>query len=753
MKKVLPNATVFATSAITDTSADQLAYLCNVKRLSQWFYTGPRYLLSHNIRPVKWATIHHALGDGFIAKYADPLCVLGTGFGANTSYDMFDIDRGSPYHPSNDPRAFERFLATLDKIGLTTPVIIQSSCSGGIHVYYFFDRDINTFRIAALSQVSLINAKFQIADGTLELFPNCKPHDNKSNHKPHRSPLQPNNGGLILDRKGNPLLCGANLNHETQLAAFLEMAKASARGNNIDKILRQLDPVYEIFKSIPSRYQHIHRKSEPEGVREWREKLEVVTSIGWTDFHQTNQLIQQFIEYGVVFLKLNNEKALFDWAFKAITSANGYSQYCRHQHQIEPRILDWIEPTLKKEFYVPYCGHPTRSRDRDNFIAQHKTSKALPTSKEEVYRRARVELVASKIQQTVETILGMVADIPSRTSDVIKLIQTIARQTFGQAFSKNTLYKAHYKYIWMKLIATKEVYDIVPATPITPLNMEYQVEMEVESAFEGSIFCVTDLPKINLKPIDGETWHSAPIVCSVNVSSCPPLVNEIDLDLDLDMDLKNIPFDLDSDPRFIEVPTTPGLPNLDSNPRFPSIQPAQDDLITRPSHDRDKLIEPDPEQKDPIYPAHKKNDRVQLIDIDDREHQSTGVVCAIIGSRAMVKWDVSRKLNTYPIANLKIINPKIPKKLSEAQQIILYAEKSKYLAQLIPYSGCLVSTIDAQQVHGWVIAVRDWDVYVNWQDGSSGRYAIEELICIYSPCANNFIEKLIDRSQVPASEF
>ena len=165
------------------------------------------------------------------------------------------------------------------------------------------------------------------------------------------------------------------------------------------------------------------------------------------------------------------------------------------------------------------------------------------------------------------------------------------------------------------------------------------------------------------------------------------------------------------------------------------------------------MIEPDPEQKDPIYPAHKKNDRVQLIDIDDREHQSTGVVCAIIGSRAMVKWDVSRKLNTYPIANLKIINPKIPKKLSEAQQIILYAEKSKYLAQLIPYSGCLVSTTDAQQVHGWVIAVRDWDVYVNWQDGSSGRYAIEELICIYSPCANNFIEKLIDRSQVPASEF
>ena len=93
MKRVLPNVTDPATSAITATSADKLAYLSNVKRLSRWFYTGPRYLLSHNIRPVKWATIHNVLGDGFITKYIDPLCLLGTGFGANTSYDMFDIDR------------------------------------------------------------------------------------------------------------------------------------------------------------------------------------------------------------------------------------------------------------------------------------------------------------------------------------------------------------------------------------------------------------------------------------------------------------------------------------------------------------------------------------------------------------------------------------------------------------------------------------------------------------------------------------
>jgi|GEM_PF-6938427 len=722
MKRVLPNVTSTATSANTATFDNRLAYVSNVKRLSQWFYTGPRHLLSHNTTPVKWATIHAALGDGFITKYADPLFILGTGFGANTSYCMFDIDRGSRNHPSNDPRAFERFLATLDKIGLNIPVIIQSSDSGGIHVYYFFDRDINTFRIASLSQVTLIDAKFKIEDGTLENFPNCKQYGSKSNHKPHRSPLQPNSGGAILDRQGNPLVCGANLNHETQLAAFLEMAQASARGNNIDKISCKLDPVYKIFKGNPSKYQHTHKKNESESVREWREKLEVVMSIGWTGFHETNQLIKEFIEYGVVFLGLNNEKDLFEWAFKAITTAHGYSRWCRHQHEIQARIWDWIKPTLKKEFYVPYCGHPTRSRDRDNFIAKYKHSKSFPTPKAEVYKRARVESVASKISQTVQTILDTIADIPSRTSDVITLIQTIARQIFGQAFSKNTLYKLHYKHIWMKLIATKKIDNIVLVTSITPPNMEYRVETVTESAFEGSVFCVTDLAEINLKPTSGETWHSAPSVCSVIALPQPSLAHEVDPDPDLPPKLKNIP------------------PDLDSAPQLDPQLATSSDLSTLAINSRPTPIEPDPEPSNPV-PAYKKNDRVQLIDIDNREHQSTGVVCAIIGSRAMVKWDVSRKLNTYPIANLKLINPKPPEKLSDAQQTKISAEKSKYLAQLIPYSGCLV-TIDAQ-VYGMVISVRDRDVYVTWGGGSRTYHSIDELRCTYSPCVSSFIHKFI----------
>ncbi len=855
MKRVLPNVRSAATPEITATPADQLAYLSNVKRLSKWFYTGPRYLMSHNVTPVKWATIYGVLGDGgFITKYADPLCTLGTGFGANTNYLMKDVDRHSFYHPSNDPREFERFLTTLEKIGLNTPVIIQSSHSGGIHVYYFFDRSINTFRTASLAQVTLIDAKFTIKDGTLELFPNCKQFGNKINHKPHRSPLQPNGGGLILDRQGNPLMCGVNLNHETQLAAFLEMADASARGNNIDKVLAKLDPTYEIYKKNPSKYQHLHtHKNEPEHVREWRESREVLMSVGWTGFGETNELIPKFIEYAVVFLGLNNEKDLLAWALKVIPAAPGYSEWCRHQHEIEARILDWIKPTLEQEFYVPYCGHPARSRDRDNFIASYKHSKSVPTSKAEVYKRARVESVVHKIRQTVQTILDTIADIPSRTGDVIKLIQTIGRQIFGQAFSKNTLYKPHYKHIWMKLIEAQTASHVALITPITEPNIEYQAQIVTQSGFEGSVFRVTDPTKTNLKPIGGETWHSAPSVCSVNTHTRPPLDHEVpDPDPDLPS-IKNIHPDpdpnlapnpinsqsapiypsahpiepdgadltslsysdaiLDSiapDPIESQSALLPAQLNSDTNSQPNQIQPIRDDLTSRSAHDRHNLIDPnsDPDlsphsidshtsfdpidlhsidshtnldlaiydtnsQSNQIQPiradltsrsahdrdnpidshtssdpidcpvVYRKNDRVQLINSDDREHQSTGVVCAIVGSRAMVRWDVSRKINTYPIQNLKLINPK-KREISDAQQIFLVEEKSKYLAQLIPYIGCLViSTIDAK-LQGLIIAVKERDVYINWQDGSSGQCAIDELRCTYSPCVNNFIQKLIN---------
>ena len=618
MKKILPQITAPATSAITATSADKLQYLCNVQRLSELFYTGHRYILSHNVTPAVWSTIHEPLADGFIRKYADPLCLLGVGFGDYTNYLMGDIDRYSKYHPSNDPQAFKRILDTLHRKGLTTPVVIQSSWSGGIHLYYFFDRNFNTFRVASLALVALADDGLEIKDGHLELFPNCKPYadqfEDKSDHKRHRLPLQPKNGGAILDRNGNPLMCGANLSHESQLQAFLQLAKASARGNDSAKIERQLDPFYGIFTSCPSKYQHIQKKGLSDRAKAWKIDLEARMGIGWTSFHQTNELIPRFIAYGIVFMGIEDENELFQWVLESIINANGYKQYCRHQHQIEARIWDWLKLTTDKQFYVKYCGYPPRSKDRAGYIAKHKVSKSVPTPKSEVYKRSRVDSVVSTITDVVETILSTIADLPSRTEDLIRLIQSIAREKFGQAPSRNTLYKPHYKTIWVKLKATNKLCDIVPITPNTYTNMEYCPKTCTESAFEGSIFRVTDSDEKDLKPIGGETSHSTRSVCRVNASSELSQVNEADPDPDLDLNLKNIPLD----PEPIESIRTYDLIDLDINPQPDSIEPALEedlssdpinsdsiepsgaDLSNRPSHDRFISIDPDPDSSHPV---------------------------------------------------------------------------------------------------------------------------------------------------------
>ena len=844
-------------------SESRLQHLRNVKRLSDLVYTGPGYIESHNTKDAAWTTIYDSLANGFIAKYADPLSLLGVGFGPNTGHNAFDIDRYSKYHPCNDPQAFWRFLRTLYRIGLTTPVIVQSSWSGGIHVYYFLDRDVNTFRLASLCQVTLIDAKFTIKNGTLELFPNCKPRGDKSNHKPLRLPLQPNGGGLLLDQKGNPLVSGENDNHETQLAAFLQLAKASARGNDSPKILRQLDPVYAQFKNCPSKYQYIninYKKGLSDKAKIWKADLEVIMGIGWTDYHETNNLTKNFVQYAVVFLDWSDKKELYEWVYQAVTNSNGYKQYCRHQHQIEAKILGWIKLTIKKSFYLKYCAHPPRSRDRVNFIAKHKTSKASPTSPAELYNRQRVDEVVSIITDVVETILATIADLPSRTEDLISLIQLIAREKYGKAPSRNTLYKPHYKYLWVKLKDTNKLCDIVPTTLITPPNMEYCSQTCTEQAFGIPVFCVADPSEKNLKPFSGETSHSTPSVCSVNAAFLPPPTNEADLAPNLK---KNVPLDLDPDRdlglKHISLnPTHPqsAPSDLDTNPQSNSIEPPGVDLIGIPTHDReqsihpdlDKLIGSDPKARDLfLSPIHSQsltdpnlidrgtNSRFNRIDTSgvnliirsypdwgqsikpdpiylnrlggylslnpiepDSIHSQSSLVSdlpnfdtsyqtdpieppeADLESRSVHDQDKSIKPNPDPEEDLSLdridlqsaptvslpnldSNPQpdpiepstadLTSRLYSDQKPTLKYFKSLSLDQKLQLTeqqiqeirlsrfplieGCFVRPFDKYHVHGAdrgiVIEIQAWGVYVSWSDGTSGRYAVDELICTYSP--------------------
>jgi hypothetical protein len=458
-------------------------------QLTQIFDIGFSFITADNISTPNWQTNRkYRLTTGeFVKRYSDELSLLGVSFGNETRYAMLDIDRGSPYHPANDPYAYAKLLSALEKIGLVHPVSIRSSHSGGIHIYYFFSRPLKTFRIAALIRVTLINAGFPIKNGHLEIFPNTKPYSpdktKPTYYKAHRLPLQPNSGAFLLDRWGDELLCSVNLTHEHQLQHFLAEAETSALINDIDAIECKLDWAYSLFKTKIAKYQH-HSGNYSEIAQEWKENLELSMAIGWTDHHQTNNLIPLFVCYGIVFKGLEDKQQLFEWVHQEITTARGYQEYCRHQHEIERKIRDWVNSTIDNQYYVKYCGFPPRCG-----ITPHQLLTSL-NRKKSASINIHNKTLADRTRQRLTQILTAIQELPQKIGDRIAAIQTKCSELFGETISRNTLYKTDYKSLWAEKNTTP-ILEIVQANnyqEIQPEPIEPQPESKIaETQFQSKL--------------------------------------------------------------------------------------------------------------------------------------------------------------------------------------------------------------------------------------------------------------------------
>jgi hypothetical protein len=434
-------------------------------QLTKLFHIGFNFITADNIPQPNWRTNRkYPLSKGeFLKLYTDALSLLGVSFGDTTRYVMIDIDIDSPYHPSNDPQAYARLLLTLEQIELVYPVPIRSSHSGGIHIYYFFPRAVPTFRIAALIRVTLINAKFQIKNGQIEIFPNTKAYsDDKkkpSYYKAHRLPLQPDSGACLLDQWGEELICFANLTDEGKLGMFLAQAEESAAVNDLKWIERKFEWAYELFKKYIAKYQH-HSSSYSEVAQEWKENLELTIDIGWTDYHQTNELLPLFVCYGIVFEGLEDKQELFDWVHQKIITTRGYQEYCRHQHEIERKIQDWVNSTIDNQYYIKYCGFPPRCG-----ITPHQLVARLNpnTAKINLHNQNLVE----RTKQRLNDILAALEELPQKIGERLIVIQAKCRELFGQGMSRNTLYQNAYKELWAGSKQGEILENTIPPITVT----------------------------------------------------------------------------------------------------------------------------------------------------------------------------------------------------------------------------------------------------------------------------------------------
>lgn len=94
---------------------------------------------------------------------------IGCRSGKTTRFAVLDIDAKSKYHSK---RQLARLLSVLEKAGLTRSSLYRSSYSGGWHLYIFFDMQVSSSELRRLLVKLLTLNDFEIAKGTLEVFPN-----------------------------------------------------------------------------------------------------------------------------------------------------------------------------------------------------------------------------------------------------------------------------------------------------------------------------------------------------------------------------------------------------------------------------------------------------------------------------------------------------------------------------------------------------------------------------------------------------
>lgn len=286
-----------------------------------------------------WQTeSRHPLSDRLIRQGS---YLYGVRFGAKTHYILFDIDTQSPYHPRRDPFAISRLVAALEPLGLIKYIACTSSYSGGIHLYFPFEQAQDSYKLARVVQVLLENAGFIFSPGLLEIFPNDRGFVDgiPALYAAHRLPMQA--GSYLLNSNYDIIWS----NQQT----FVQQWQFAQQHNQLDhKTLAQ------VFKTAKRKKYRISGKAN-----KFLNDLTTEIYQGWTGFGQTNHLLGRIAMYAYVFWHSLNGcaplegRTLVRQIVEIAKSLPGYTEFCRHQHEIEQRAEEWAT-CVESSHYYPY---------------------------------------------------------------------------------------------------------------------------------------------------------------------------------------------------------------------------------------------------------------------------------------------------------------------------------------------------------------------------------------------------------------
>jgi len=355
-------------------------------------------------------------------KWADPESVVGVRFQSKTRYALLDIDSGSLYHPqnSNDDHIY-KLAVSLESIGINQLIWVRSSNSGGLHAYLPFPETVPTFKAAKLIQQTLQTAGFIIKQGQLEIFPNPKSYSKfqPTNYNGHRLPLQPGTGSCLLNHNQ----FGGFDEGSTDINYWHFLMVEGSKRQDFKMFKTALKELKIDFSNCIQHYSSTAAK--------WRQDLEALVQIGWSASGQTNEILFNLLQLGVVFNNLEGEK-LTQFMVETAQNMPGYEHFCGHQNEIFERCSDWVKWNETHQKYKPYINKPDRS------------SPVCPPISSNYSRSIEAR---EKIARAVQELAGQIF---KSSRQLLQAIISKVKELFTIGMSLSTLYK--FRNLWQHLL-------------------------------------------------------------------------------------------------------------------------------------------------------------------------------------------------------------------------------------------------------------------------------------------------------------
>jgi hypothetical protein len=302
----------------------------------------------------------------------------GVRFGTHTDYLLLDIDFSSRYHLKQDRLAIEGIKGALEEIGLVDYVLIQSSDSGGIHLFIPISESQPSWEISLLVTLRLKAAGYLIAPGHLEIFPNPRGYsDELSLYNGHRLPLQ--QGSYLLNKDFESIF-------STQ-EEFVKRWKFAQQNNTITN------------RQIKAQIKKLNRNSyyPSKKASDFRNDLEAVINLGWTGRGQTNELLGKIALKAYIFDGLEGTPLAMAIADTA-RSLPGYDEYCQHQSEIDRKSRYWARSVERDPKYYPYQEKPkgstlleaTASKPNQNDLRAEDSQKRIKTAKADLIAKGEL---------------------------------------------------------------------------------------------------------------------------------------------------------------------------------------------------------------------------------------------------------------------------------------------------------------------------------------------------------------------------